>query len=78
MKNLNRYLLPLSVRTDLALRAVRNKLKEQRGDFVIDHAAVFIIILVLAGVALTLLLGYFKTDFFTALKEKISAIFSMS
>ena len=32
MKNLNRYLLPLSVRTDLALRAVRNKLKEQRGD----------------------------------------------
>ena len=44
----------------------------------IDHAAVFIIILVLAGVALTLLLGYFKTDFFTALKEKISAIFSMS
>ena len=47
------------------------------GLFVIDHAAVFIIIIVLAGIALTLLSNYVETDFATALKDKINALFNI-
>lgn len=78
MKNLYRSLLALSVRSDLALRGACRKLKEKRGDFVMDHAAVFLIILVVAGVVLGLLLTYFRTDFADALKTKINQLFAMS
>ena len=78
MKKLNNAIRALSIRAHAGLLSAKSKLKERNGQFVIDHAAVFIIIIVLAGIALGLLSTYIKTDFATELKSKISSLFNIS
>lgn len=59
-------------------KVARMKLAEERGDFVIDHAVVFIIIVFAAGVVIFLLNVFLRDDFSPALREKILGLFSLS
>lgn len=47
------------------------KLAEENGQFVVDHAVVFVLIIVLGGIALGLLTAFLNTDLAPALKGKI-------
>ena len=68
--------------THLYLRAnklsghMKAKLLSNDGQFVVDHAVVFVIIIVLGALALTLLKGFIETDMAPVLKEKIMAFFN--
>lgn len=55
---------------------VKNKLEEQQGDFILDHAMVFIIILVLGGIILLALKNYIGDDFTNLVKQKINDFFN--
>lgn len=46
--------------------SVRQKLQETEGNFVMDHAVVFVIIVVLGGIVLTLLTKYLNDDLYGA------------
>jgi hypothetical protein len=54
----------------------RGKLAETRGDFVMDHAVVFIIIIVVAALVISLLVAYLNNDFSDLLRDKISTLFN--
>ena len=51
------------------------KLQEKKGDFVMDHAMVIIIVLVLGAITLTVMSGYIENDFFDIIKKKINEMF---
>lgn len=55
---------------------IRLKLAETRGDFVMDHAVVFVIILVVGGAALLLLTTFLNTDMGPLLTQKIKDFFN--
>lgn len=55
---------------------VSAKLTEEKGQFVMDHLVVFVIILVLAALAITLLTTYMNGDLSTLLKGKVNALFN--
>lgn len=52
------------------------KLAENRGDFVMDHAVVFVIIIVVAGIAILLLTTFLQTDMGPLLTQKIKDFFN--
>lgn len=54
----------------------KNKLEEQQGDFILDHAMVFVIILVLGGIILIALKNYIGDDFTNLVKQKINEFFN--
>ncbi|MEM5781561.1 MAG: DUF6133 family protein [Lawsonibacter sp.] len=56
--------------------SVRQKLQETDGNFVMDHAVVFVIIVVLGGIVLTLLTKYLNDDLSSTLKTKINDFFN--
>lgn len=56
-------------------RRVREKLSEEKGQFVMDHAVVFVLIIVLGGSALVLLTTYLQNDLSTTLRDKINEFF---
>ena len=49
----------------------QRKLAEENGQFVVDHAVVFVLIIVLGGIALGLLTAFLNTDLAPAVKGKI-------
>lgn len=49
----------------------RLKLAEGNGQFVVDHSMVFVIILVLGGIALAAMTGVLNVDLLPALKGKL-------
>ena len=55
---------------------VRAKLDNNNGAFVMDHAAVFVLILVLAGIALVLLTNFLQDDMAPTLRDKIMKFFN--
>lgn len=63
-------------RAHLATQTAKEKLRENNGQFVMDHAVVFVIIIVLGGVALLLLRNYLQNDLSNTLKSKIDAFFN--
>ena len=56
--------------------SARQKLQETEGNFVMDHAVVFVIIVVLGGIVLTLLVNYLNDDLSNTLKEKVNDFFN--
>lgn len=54
----------------------QQKLAETRGDFVMNHAVVFIIIIVVAVVVIGLLIAYVQGDLASLLKGKVSGLFN--
>lgn len=53
----------------------RQKLAENSGQFVMDHAVVFVLITVLGGIALALLTSFLQSDMAPTLKSKIMEFF---
>lgn len=70
--NLNRA----CVRLRLGAQEAGEKLRETDGNFVMDHAVVFVLILVLGGIALLLLKNYLNNDLSSTLKDKINDFFN--
>ena len=65
-----------AAKTYLAAQDAKAKLREENGQFVMDHAVVFVIIIVLGGIALLLLRNYLQDDLSNTLKDKINAFFN--
>jgi hypothetical protein len=57
------------------VRPFAAKLAESNGNFVVDHAATFAIIIAVAAVIITALIAYIKGDFSTLLTGKIGNLF---
>lgn len=55
--------------------AVREKLAENSGQFVMEHAVTFVLIIVLAGIILVILTNFLQTDMAPTLKSKIMEFF---
>lgn len=72
----NAFLARTCVSLRLRTRLAEEKLCEQNGDFVMNHAVVFVIIIVLGGAALLLLKNYMNDDLSTTLKGKINDFFN--
>lgn len=64
------------IRAQVEASLCRAKLAEERGDFIMDHAVVFIIIIVVAALVISLLVAYLNTDFSSMLKSKVSSLFN--
>ncbi len=54
----------------------KKKWNEKRGDFILDHAMVFVIILVVGGIALLALKTYIDEEFTDLVKTKINEFFN--
>lgn len=76
MKKIINKLNNLFIRTRLAAIGTREKLEETRGDFVLDHAMVFVIILVIGAIVIAVISNYIQNDFVNLIKEKITAFFN--
>ena len=66
----------LFTRSKLATRSAKEKLQDTSGDFVLDHAMVFVIILVVGAVVITALVNYIENDFTDLIKSQINAFFN--
>ncbi len=58
------------------LQDTRRKLSESSGQFVMDHAIVFVIALVLGGIVVGLLTTYVRTDLANTIKTKLNDFFN--
>jgi|GEM_PF-2011563 len=56
--------------------AAHLKLAETRGDFVMEHAVVFVIILVVAAIVIALLIFFLQTELAPLLTQKIKDFFN--
>lgn len=74
MKKLNK----MYVKMMSNLMHCKQKLLENDGQFAMDHAAVFVLILAVAAVALTLLIAFLKNGLAPALQTKIMELFNLS
>lgn len=68
VKGLANRVKVVAIRTNCA---VRLKLAEENGQFVVDHALVFVIAIALGGIALALLTTFLQTDLAPAIKDKV-------
>lgn len=66
----------LAVKFTMALSDVKTKLTAKDGQFVVDHAVVFVLIIVLGGIALALLTTFLQNDMAPTLKTKILEFFN--
>lgn len=77
LKNaLNAAMTKAYIRTRLHTDRMKKVLKDESGQFVMDHAVVFVIIIVLGGVALLLLKNFLNNDMAPTLKGKIMEFFN--
>lgn len=60
----------------LRLSRVRASLKDRRGQFVMDHSVVFVLILVLAGIVLVLLKDWLQNSLAPTLQGKVMEFFN--
>ena len=58
------------------LQDTRRKLSESSGQFVMDHAIVFVIALVLGGIVVGLLTTYVRTDLANTIMTKLNDFFN--
>lgn len=74
--NLNAAMTKAYIRAQLRTAHLKDTLKDESGQFVMDHAVVFVIILVLGALALLLLKNFLNDDLAPTLKTKIMAYFN--
>lgn len=72
MNKLNMAMINLQV----AVNDIKERIKEERGDFILDHAMVFVIILVVGAIVLVALKNYISNDFTNLVKSKIDEFFN--
>jgi len=73
MKNL---MNKIAIRTKLAAMGAKEKLTNRDGDFILDHAMVFVIILIVGGISIALLVTYLQGDFSTLVSDKVTEFFN--
>lgn len=64
------------VRMKSAGAAAQVRLRSQRGEFVVNHGVVFLIILVLAALSITLLTGLMNDTIAPTIKQKMLGFFN--
>lgn len=78
MKKLNDLAIETYFNVSNFKRKITKKLRDDKGQFVMDNAVVIVIIVALAAVALTLIISYVKGDLATKVKSSIDNLFSQS
>ncbi|MEG2634521.1 MAG: hypothetical protein RSA97_07980 [Oscillospiraceae bacterium] len=78
MKKLNDLAIATYFNVTNFKRKITKKLREDKGQFVMDNAVVIVIIVAVAAVVLTLLISYLKGDLATKVKSSIDNLFSQS
>ncbi|WP_293009828.1 MULTISPECIES: DUF6133 family protein [unclassified Oscillibacter] len=77
LKNtLNAAMTKVYIRARLYVLRMKDTLKDESGQFVMDHAVVFVIIIVLGALALLLLKNFLNNDMAPTLKTKIMEFFN--
>lgn len=80
MKTIRNKLNEKLLRAYLRVRGLGKKaaetLENEDGQFVVDHAVVFVIIIVLGAVAIVLMRTYLQNDLSVLLKNKVEALFN--
>ena len=77
LKNtLNAAMSKAYIRARLYTARMKDTLKDESGQFVMDHAVVFVIIIVLGALALLLLKNFLNNDMAPTLKNKIMEFFN--
>ncbi len=70
-KSINKML----ARVAIAIQDAKVKLNETKGQFVIDNGVVFVIIIVIGGIAIAVLTSYIENDFNDLITEQINSFF---
>ena len=70
-KSINRKCCAVISRLQALRAATRAKLAEENGQFVVDHAVVFVICIAIGSIVLVALTTFVNTDMAPALKNKI-------
>lgn len=77
LKNtLNAAMSKAYIRARLYTARMKDTLKDESGQFVMDHAVVFVIIIVLGALALLLLKNFLNNDMAPTLKTKVMEFFN--
>lgn len=76
MKALKNNITTAHTRINAAATAIEQRLASRNGSFVVDHAVVFVIIIVLGALALVLLKDYLSNTLAPLLISKISEFFN--
>ena len=77
LKNaLNRHMVNVCLRMQRRAEKARDTLQENDGQFVVDHAIVFVIILVLGAIALLLMKNWLKDSLAPTLQGKVADFFN--
>lgn len=66
----------ITARGHIAALEAKEKIRDDRGNFFMDHAVVFVLIIVIGGIVLALLTTYIQNDLATTIKSKISDFFT--
>jgi len=74
--NLNAAMTKAYIRAQLRAARMKETLKDESGQFVMDHSIAFVIAIVLGGAALLLLKNFLNDDMAPTLKTKIMAFFN--
>lgn len=62
-------------RVAIAIQDAKVKLNETKGQFVIDNGVVFVIIIVIGGIAIAVLTSYIENDFNSLITQQINSFF---
>jgi|GEM_PF-3856142 len=76
MEKMNEVLLNMNSGLACLKARIRAKLSEKGGQFAMDNAVAFVIIVAVGAVALTLLINYLQGDLSSNLKSHINDFFS--
>lgn len=76
MKTIKNRINLAAINAQNTLGNVRDKLRDNAGDFTVDKSVVFVIVIVLGAAALALLKTFLSNDMAPVVKEKIMAFFN--
>lgn len=76
MNKMNVGVIRMQAKLNELAADAKKKWNENRGDFILDHAMVFVIILVVGGIALLALKTYIDEEFTELVKTKIDEFFN--
>lgn len=76
MNKMNVGMIRMQAKLNELADETKKKWNENRGDFILDHAMVFVIILVVGGIALMALKTYIDGEFTNLVKTKINEFFN--
>ncbi len=76
IKTMQNAIQKLAAKALIKKETARLKLAESQGDFVMDHAVVFVIILVIAAIVIALLVFFLQSELAPLLTQKIKDFFN--